>query len=104
MDTFRPILSRLVAPYVAGLIVWLAARGFGLPTGTDSKITELVVILLLATMQALYGLLHKVIDKHVNPADAASSSIATESHLLEKKSLSKDDYDKVRAIQARREL
>lgn len=64
-NTFRPLLSRIVAPFIGALVVWLSTRyGLELP-GVAEALTELIVFAVTT------GVSHKLIDRYVNPLDAA---------------------------------
>ena len=79
IDSLRPFLSRIIAPLVTALLTYLAVH-FGLNFGEDAAghITETAVIAVIAGMQIVYGLVHRVVDKKVNPGDTASSHLAVE--------------------------
>lgn len=70
IDSLRPFLSRLIAPFVAAGTGWLFHR-----TGIvvdDATVTSAIVL-------GAYGIAHKVLDKKLNPGDTASSHLAVES-------------------------
>ena len=77
LDSLRPFLSRIIAPFITAALAFLAVR-FGLNFGEDAAghITEYTVVLLIWLAQLLNGPIHKWIDKWANPGDAASSHIA----------------------------
>jgi ABC-type transport system involved in cytochrome bd biosynthesis fused ATPase/permease subunit len=77
IDALRPFLSRILAPAITALLGILAVK-FGLDFGADAAghLTEYAVVIVVAVMQLANGLIHRSIDKKVNPADAASSQIA----------------------------
>lgn len=66
MNTIRPLLSRILAPFVAVLVLWLAGR-FGVELPADA-LTELLTY---ATLAAITGVSHKLMDRRINPLDAA---------------------------------
>jgi 20S proteasome alpha/beta subunit len=76
IDALRPFVSRLIAPFITALLAWAALHGFDFGSDAAGHITEYAVVILVAGMQIVNGLIHKSIDKKVNPADAASSQIA----------------------------
>lgn len=77
IDALRPFLSRMLAPLITALLAWGAIH-LGLNFGDDAAghITEYTVVILIAVMQFANGMIHRGIDKKVNPADAASKEIA----------------------------
>jgi uncharacterized membrane protein (DUF441 family) len=81
MDLLRPYLSRLIAAALAGLVTWLAGKGIALDDTSVHTLTEAGVVVALTVFQALYAIIHRTIDKKVNPGDAASSHIAAASKL-----------------------
>lgn len=82
MDALRPILSRVIAPFITMFIAWLTLK-WGIDLGSDAavKLTDGAVVLLMALFTALNGLIHKFIDKYLNPADAATVALAAEGKL-----------------------
>ena len=75
IDFLRPFLSRIIGSFVAGFIVSLAAKGIDIDPETASAVTTASVGILLAAFTALYSVIHRVIDKKLNPGDAAAKSI-----------------------------
>jgi hypothetical protein len=67
----RPLISRLIGPFIAAFVIWLGAKGIPIDNEFASALTEAVVLLVLATFTALSGLSHRLIDRKVNPADRA---------------------------------
>lgn len=78
LDTLRPFISRLIAPFITAALGFLAVR-FGLNFGEDAggHITEYSVVLFIGLAQFINGAVHKAIDKKVNPGDAASATLAS---------------------------
>lgn len=68
----REIISRLVSPFVAMFVVFLASRGLNVGPDFEAALNELVWWLLMASGVAGSGALHKLIDRKVNPMDSAS--------------------------------
>lgn len=79
IDSLRPFLSRAIAPFVTMGLTWVAVH-WGIAPGADAAghITETAVIIIVGGMQIVYGLIHRGIDKKVNPVDAASTPIAVQ--------------------------
>lgn len=77
LDALRPFLSRILAPIITALLGILAVK-FGLDFGADAAghITEYAVVIVVAVMQLANGVIHRGIDKQVNPVDAASAPLA----------------------------
>ena len=70
MDTLiKPIASRIAAAFVGWLVVWLAAKGFNLDQQSQIDLIAGVT----AVMVTAYGIIHKLLDKKVNPSDAAAA-------------------------------
>jgi hypothetical protein len=77
INALRPFLSRIIGWAVAGLCGWLAVR-FGVSIDTDTQ-TELVVALVgvvIPLMGGVASVVHRLVDKRLNPGDAASSHLA----------------------------
>lgn len=77
IDALRPFISRILAPFITAALAWGAIH-WGLNFGDDAAghITEYAVVVLIAVMQAVTGIGHRVIDKKVNPVDAATAPLA----------------------------
>ena len=77
IDSLRPFLSRVLGPLITGALTWMALH-WGVDFGTDAAghITEYAVVVLVAVMQLVNGLVHRTIDKKVNPVDAATTPLA----------------------------
>lgn len=72
-DAFRPFFSRIIAAAVAALAGTLTAKtGITIDPATQGTISTAVTV-------GVYGVTHKVLDKWINPGDAASSHLATAS-------------------------
>lgn len=69
----RALISRIIAGPIAAVVAWLV--GLGLEVGADfqTALTDTVTLLVLAVATALYGVVHKLIDRKVNPTDAAKT-------------------------------
>lgn len=76
LDTLRPFISRLIAPFVTMGLTWLALHGFDFGADATGHVTEYAVVAIVGLMQIINGVGHKTIDKKFNPGDAASSHLA----------------------------
>lgn len=77
MGFLRPILSRVVGAWVAALAVWLSAKlGIVLDDSAQEQIIAGGIAVAFALAQTVYAVVHRAIDKRVNPGDAASSHLA----------------------------
>jgi hypothetical protein len=90
LDTLRPFASRIIAPAISILLAWLATKlGITFGADTEGHLTEFAVSIFLGVFLAVNGVIHKTLDKKLNPGDAASSHIAaqekTESIVLKHK-------------------
>lgn len=77
LNALRPFLSRILAPIITAGLAW-AAIHWGINFGDDAAghITEYAVVVLLALFSAVNAVIHKTIDKKVNPVDAATAPLA----------------------------
>ena len=75
-NTLRPFLSRIIASLVTVLITWLLSKGIDLGADAQGHLTEAGTALAIGGFTLIYGLIHRSIDKKVNPGDAASSHLA----------------------------
>jgi small basic protein len=73
MDAIRPFLSRIIAGWIAALIVFLNAK-FGVTLDGDTQAA--ILTLGLGLFSTIYSIAHRLIDKKLNPGDAASSHLA----------------------------
>lgn len=76
LSFLRPFLSRFISPFIASGVAFLALKGIDLGDAAPAHLTEYTVVFLIALMQLLNGPIHKLIDKKVNPGDAASAPLA----------------------------
>jgi uncharacterized membrane protein (DUF441 family) len=74
MDALRPFFSRIAAALVAFVVTWLTAKGIDLDQDAQSNLRQLIETTIYIIV---YAISHRVIDKRVNPGDAASSHLAT---------------------------
>lgn len=72
LDRFRPYVSRILGAGIGALAGVLSTK-FSIPVdpSTQAAITS-------AVTAGIYGIAHKVIDKTVNPGDAASTHLAVQ--------------------------
>jgi hypothetical protein len=75
IDTLRPYISRIIAGWVAALVVYLNTK-YGISLDGDTQAAILTVSLGIFT--TIYSIAHRLIDKKVNPGDAASSHLAAQ--------------------------
>jgi uncharacterized membrane protein (DUF441 family) len=73
MVALRPFVSRIAAALVALLITWLAAKGINLDQDTQSNLKLLVETTIYIVV---YAISHRLVDKQINPGDAAGSHLA----------------------------
>jgi hypothetical protein len=72
MNDIRPLISRTVAPFIGALVLWMSRQiGVALP-GVAEALTTTVELVIFAVVT---GVSHKLIDRRVNPLDAAASTI-----------------------------
>lgn len=76
MTFLRPIIARLAAALIASLVAWLAAQGIDVPAETQTQLIEGTVGLMLLVFGVVYALVHKLVNRKVNPADAAAPVLA----------------------------
>lgn len=88
IDSLRPFLSRVLAPLITAALAWVAMH-WGMDFGTDAAghITEYAVVILVGLMQLVNGLIHRSIDKKVNPVDAASAPLAVAGKVEDKQAV-----------------
>lgn len=72
MDFLRVILGRVVGGWVASLVAWLTLR-YGIEVSNDQVQTVVanVVTVMMFVFTTLYAVLHKAIDRKLNPGDVA---------------------------------
>lgn len=70
----RVFISRIIAPVIAALVGWLTSIGLDLDPGFGPALTEATTWLILAIFGAIYGIVHRLIDKKLNPGDVADPS------------------------------
>jgi uncharacterized membrane protein len=73
IDFLRPFLSRIIAGWVAAFVAYLSTK-FGVTLDAETQAGILAVLLGIFT--TVYSIVHRVLDKKINPGDAASSHLA----------------------------
>lgn len=77
LDAIRPFLARIVASLIVALAGWLTTHWGVDFTGLDSKeLAENLVEWMLPLLLVVYSLVHRVLNKWINPGDAASGHLA----------------------------
>ncbi len=76
-NSLRPFLSRALASVIATLITWLLSKGIDVGKDAAGQLTEVATTVLIGAFTLFYGVIHRTIDKKVNPGAAASSTLAT---------------------------
>lgn len=77
MSAVRVFLARVIAAWVAAGAAWLAAKyGFEIDEQVQAHITAGVLSVILGIGLSLYGPIHKLLNKYINPGDAASATLA----------------------------
>lgn len=77
INFLRPFLARIIAPLVTGFLAWLSVH-YGIVLDTDqstTKVTE-AVIAIFTILAPLTGIVKQIIEKKVNPGNAASTKLA----------------------------
>lgn len=67
----RAIISRLLAGPIAAFVAWLIGLGIEVTSDEQTALTEAATLLVFAIITSLYGVVHKLLDKKINPADTA---------------------------------
>lgn len=69
-------LARALAAWVAGLAGWLAVRfGFDFSSDQQKALVEHLVGIIVPLVLTVYSILHKSLNKRINPGDAASTHL-----------------------------
>jgi uncharacterized membrane protein len=72
LDGLRPFVSRIVGAVIGALAGALSTKvGIQVDPSTQASITTAVVV-------GAYGVVHKIVDKKLNPADTASTRLAAQ--------------------------
>jgi small basic protein len=72
-DAIRPFFSRILAGWLAAAAVYLNGK-YGITLSGDTQAA--IITLAFAIFSTVYSITHRVIDKRVNPGDAAGSHYA----------------------------
>lgn len=64
-------ISRIVAGPIAAFVAWLVGLGLELGAGFETALTEVVTLFVIAAVTSAYGVIHRLIDKRLNPGDVA---------------------------------
>lgn len=80
----RPFLSRILAPFITLLLSWLINKGIDFGPGAGEEFTEMGVMAGMAIFIAVNAIIHKSIDKKVNPSDAASDPLVKAGNVEDK--------------------
>lgn len=81
MNALRPFLSRLISPLISTFATWLSVRwAIELDAASQQQITAAVLVIAITVGnyvgQTVNNVVHRLIDKRLNPGDAASSHLA----------------------------
>jgi uncharacterized membrane-anchored protein len=68
----RPILARIIAPFIAVAAAWLLGHVPGLPPTLAADLQNVVLNVAGAVLLALYGVGHKTLNKYIHPDDTAA--------------------------------
>lgn len=69
----RAIIGRVAAAIVAAALTWVAGvAGIEVTQETAATLTEAVTLLGMGLFTIMYAVGHRLIDRRINPADAAS--------------------------------
>lgn len=73
----RVFLSRVLAPLIASFAAWVAVRfGVDIDAANQQQLIESIIVWVLTIFTVVYGIAHKLIDRKLNPGDAASTTLA----------------------------
>lgn len=75
IDSLRPFLSRIIAGWIAAVVAFMNAK-YGITLDGDTQTA--IMTLFFAIASSVYAIVHRVIDKKLNPGDAASSHYASQ--------------------------
>jgi ATP/ADP translocase len=77
MDFLRPFLSRIISALVAGVATFaLAHWQVNIPDETQHQFADSLTALLMPFFAIINSVVHKVLDKWINPGDSASKHLA----------------------------
>lgn len=76
LDSLRPFASRVVGAVVGALAGILATKvGIQVDQSTQASVTTALVV-------GAYGIVHKIVDKRLNPTDSASKRLASQNRTV----------------------
>lgn len=77
MNFLTPVIGRILAAWIAALASWLMVK-YGITISPDNQagIVGHMVSIIIPAFLTIYAIAHKVLNKHFNPGDAASSHLA----------------------------
>lgn len=76
-DILKVILARLIGAAVAGVATWLFAKyGILIPDEQKAQLTEAIVAAMMTIFTVVYAVVHKLASVKLNPADAATPTLA----------------------------
>lgn len=79
MDIIRPYLARVLAAPIAALCAWLLMHWqVNITTDTQAQLVTALVAFILPFFGIVYAIVHKILDKWINPADAATTTLAAQ--------------------------
>lgn len=77
MSFLQTVLARILAAWIAGLAGFLMAKfDIGIKPEDQAAIVTHLVGIIIPTIMTVYALVHKLLNKHLNPGDAASTHLA----------------------------
>lgn len=69
----RAIVGRAAAAIVAAIVTWIASVfGIEVTAETAATWTDALTVLGIGFWGVAYAVIHKLLDRHINPADAAA--------------------------------
>lgn len=69
-------LGRVLAIWIAALAAWLLVHfGIAIPVEARTKLVEALVGVVIPILISLYAIVHKLIDRKLNPGDAAAPQL-----------------------------
>lgn len=78
-NLLRLVIARTIGGLIATLSAWLMIRyGIIVDDSAQAELTSNVVAVMMTIFTILYPLIHKLINRKINPGDAASSHLARE--------------------------
>lgn len=77
VDFLKPILSRVIASWIAALAIYLSAHfNVVLDETTKAQLAAGFLAVIFGIGSTVYAIFHRLVDKRLNPVDAASGSTA----------------------------